>query len=369
MVKLPLSPTDHPRDIRLDLLGEIISWLSQNDLLVWALVSRAVLDYVQPVLYRSLQVSGRDVYKLMNTSSHHLTLTKHLRFTYQGFTGPPEAVKRFLKAIVGYGQLHHFELLIEWNYAPRPIHDPIYPVLREFITSLPSLRKIEVMNVSAPRSGLQDLSYITFLHRVLSHPALFSMRFESCRAANSLIRGAPKSSPLASFGLRIGNELNTWWKKLPASLDLTQLRHLYLEVEDAPPQIPPEFGAIEHLTLVFTEATDFPSMNLESSLSGLHSEMLESFSVYFPRPWADLTQHSWLPFFGAFSRFTKLSSVTVFFARATDLTSPNTSHGLMGPKEINDFVNSMKTKSLTPSNIRIVQKAQIVDVRLYKPLL
>ncbi|KAH8826259.1 hypothetical protein DL96DRAFT_1805622 [Flagelloscypha sp. PMI_526] len=351
-----MPSTDYSRHFPLDVLGEIFPQVSKNDLPACDLVSRAVVPYVRPVLYRFMQVRGRDIYKVMNTSSQYLAFTKHLRFTYQGFIGPLAVVNKFFKALEGYGQLEHFELVIEWNSTPSAMQDPIYPAFSEFLGSLPYLKKLEVMNISAPHFGLPGLSYIPFLRRVLTHPALISLKLESCRAACILIRGAPKSSPLVSFGLHICNEVNSWWRNLPTSLDLRHLRHLYLEVEYDAAQIPSRFVTIENLTLVFTKTSTFPYMNLTFALSGLHSETLESLCIYIPRPWADLTQQPWHHFFEAFTRFTILSSVTIFFARAAEMISPNVSNVLMEPHEVGDFVNSIKTKSLLPKNIQIVQE-------------
>ncbi|KAH8813774.1 hypothetical protein DL96DRAFT_1625359, partial [Flagelloscypha sp. PMI_526] len=220
-----------------------------------------------------------------------------------------------------------------------------------------------------------------------------------CHDAIRLLRRAPKSSPLISLGvhLHVGIEANTGWEELSSCLDLTQLRHLslrwtvkssyylqkvlreklrgifdlpnlthlYIEVDDAPFAILSQFAGIQHLVIAFASTKGEPFLHLASSLSELEPDSLQSFRVYIPQPWAVLSDRTWTPFFKAFKRFKSLRSTTIYFAQVVDPKSRVASRTLMNSKEKANFINSIKTKSLVPSHIRIVQKAQISDVRIF----
>ncbi|KAH8826270.1 hypothetical protein DL96DRAFT_1607596 [Flagelloscypha sp. PMI_526] len=400
------SSTNPPREFPLDLFIEIIPWLSKDDLPTWALVNREVLTYVRRALYGSLEISNAGICKLMTMSSQFLALTKHLRITYGGYTKTPKVVVGFLDRLVGLGNLCSFALFIQKGYARDPIQDDIvYPVFRNLLISLPSLARIEIMNMSSP-SGSATPSFTSFLRRVMSHPALCSLTFLSCRDANILLHGIPKSTPLVSLGINLypGHGMNIGWAELSTHLDLTQLRrlslrwvnrpssnmqrvfqediqsgfhlpnltHLYFEVDNNLVQSHLNrffhtLRSVQCLALGFTSIDGLPYQHLTSALSELHADALESISIYVPVPWAFQTKAAWPPFFEELKRFTSLRHAEVFFARVADPANPILPPTLMRHDAATDFIHSMKSNSLLPYNIHIIQNAQISDIRPFNP--
>ncbi|KAH8809664.1 hypothetical protein DL96DRAFT_1628760 [Flagelloscypha sp. PMI_526] len=386
-----LTPTRATRDIPLDILGDIIPFLPKSDLLVWAQVNSSVLSYVRHALYGSLQVDDWDVCNLMKQSSQHLALTKHLHIKHRSNAANPEEIRRFLRILSRFNQLCTFILAIEWNYLKDfEEDDSVYPTFSDLLLSLSSLKRLEIMDISKPWAR-EVPPYSLFLHQALVHPALYSLTFESCQVGLHLFNGAPKSSPLASLRVSLSFLSLLEWKALSCSLDLTQMRHFAVhwtcsnrrdaehvlsdklrgvfnfpsltnfffegDVEDSS-TVFSHFASIQHLTIVLPLQQRTSYTNLATIISEINSDTLQTIRVHIPEPWASVAYRYWDQFFITFRRFTNLHSATIFFDKTLYPTSPPM---LMSQKQKRKFVNSMRTKSLLPKNIHIVEDVHTRD--------
>ncbi|KAH8826257.1 hypothetical protein DL96DRAFT_1277471 [Flagelloscypha sp. PMI_526] len=324
------STTKQPENLHLDIFSEIIAWLPKEDLPVWALVNKALLPCVRRALYYFLKVDIVGICRLMKNSSQFLSITKHLRITYQGRTRTPDLVIGFFSTLVEHGQLCSFALIDQEKYSQDSVDDLIYSTFSGLFTSLHSLKRIEVLNVSRPRDSIVP-SYLSFFHQVLSHPELCCVEFQTCSDANYFLYNGLIFSPRTSLvvDIQAGSQGIVGWKELLTYLDLTQLRHLslrwifrpahpiqrflreqfqetvhlphlthlYFEVRDVPFEgLLSQFRDIQHLTIVFACAKSDPYANTLFALSKLNRDALRSIRVYIPMPWSHISERFWKPF-------------------------------------------------------------------------
>ncbi|KAH8826254.1 hypothetical protein DL96DRAFT_1607571 [Flagelloscypha sp. PMI_526] len=393
-----ISSSKPSMDLPLDFFIEIFDWLPKQDLLVWALTSSKFLIHVQRAMFRSLQVSDSSICKLMEDSSQNLMFTTHLRIKYYGYSRNSEVVNSFLRILVGHGQLRSFELVTPAAYSETNEHSLVFPILAEELLALTSLKRIGlIMNAHRGRATT------SLLRQVMTHPALCFFSASSCDDVNDILRDTPRSSPLISFGIhlnRLGvtrDDRDAEWKELVTHLDLSQLRRLslrwvlppsddqqekveeniqntlylpnltdlYFEVGNVPfKPLLFHFANIHSLTVSFLGRDIFPYNHLATALLELNPDALRSICVYVPMPWAFLIKRPWATLFKALKGFTSLRQAEIFFARVAGLSNPILPHRLMDPEERWTLINSMKSESLLPDNIRIIQEAEISDVRL-----